>query len=175
MTALISRATARDAAEITALARLTFSETFGPMYDPADLAAFLEQKYQPEIFARDIADPAQALFTATLNGAIVGYAQAGPCVLPHADVTPACGELQRLYVRRGLQGRGIGNALLDTALGWLERPGRTLWVGVWSGNHGAQKLYMSRGFVKAGEYKFIVGNAADEELIFRRVQALLPH
>ncbi len=168
MTATISIATPEDAAEITALARLTFTETFGPMYDPADLAAFLEAKYQPEIFRADLEDPRQRLFKAVLEGAIVGYAQAGPCTLPHAEVTPACGELQRLYVRQGLQGTGIGNALLDAALAWLERPGRKLWLGVWSGNSGAQKLYGRRGFVHVGDYKFRVGNAADEELIFRR-------
>ncbi|MBX7199998.1 MAG: GNAT family N-acetyltransferase [Rhodospirillaceae bacterium] len=168
MTATISRAEVTDAVEITALARLTFTETFGPMYPPSDLAAFLEAKYQPEIFAADIADPSQALFKAVLNGAIVGYAQAGPCGLPHADVTPACGELRRLYVKRGLQGAGIGNRLLDAALAWLEKPGRKLWVGVWSGNLGAQKLYANRGFAKVGDYKFIVGNTADEEFILRR-------
>lgn len=168
MNATISRAAVADAAEITALARLTFTETFGPMYPPADLAAFLEAKYQPEIFAGDLADPNQALFKAVLDQAIVGYAQAGPCGLPHPDVTPSCGELERLYVRRGLQGAGIGNALLDAALAWLERPGRTLWVGVWSGNHGARKLYANRGFVEAGAYKFMVGNTADHELILRR-------
>ena len=168
MTATISIAAPDDAAEITALARLTFTQTFGAMYDPADLAAFLEAKYQPEIFRADLDDPKQAIFKAVLDQAIVGYAQAGPCTLPHAEVTPACGELQRLYVRRGLQGSGIGAALLDAALAWLERPGRKLWLGVWSGNFGAQKLYGRRGFVKVGDYKFRVGNAADEELIFRR-------
>lgn len=168
MIAMIAQARVTDAAEITALARLTFTETFGPMYQPSDLAAFLEAKYRPEIFERDIADPTQALFKAVVDGAIVGYAQAGPCALPHAEVTPSCGELRRLYVRRGFQGAGIGNRLLDAALAWLERPGRKLWVGVWSGNLGAQKLYMRRGFTKVGNYKFIVGTAADEEFIFRR-------
>lgn len=168
MTAIISLAQPVDAAEITALARLTFTETFGPMYAPADLSAFLEAKYQPEIFSNDLADPAQALFKAVSDGAIVGYAQAGPCGLPHAEVTPSCGELKRLYVRGGSQGAGIGNRLLNAALAWLEKPARKLWVGVWSGNLGAQKLYMKRGFVKVGEYKFIVGNAADEEFILRR-------
>lgn len=168
MTAQISRAEPTDAAAIAALGRLTFAETFGHMYDPADLAGFLEAKYQPDIFHALIAAPAQAVFKATLEGEIVGYAQAGPCGLPHAEVTPACGELQRLYVRRGLQGAGIGNGLLDAALAWLERPGRKLWIGVYSENLGAQKLYARRGFAKVGEYKFMVGKTADREFIFRR-------
>jgi ribosomal protein S18 acetylase RimI-like enzyme len=83
-------------------------------------------------------------------------------------VTPGCGELKRLYVKSGLQGAGIGNALLDAALGWLEKPARKLWIGVFSENHGAQKLYGRRGFTRVGEYKFLVGAAEDQEYILRR-------
>lgn len=168
MSAIISLATPDDAAEIADLGRLTFAEAFGHLYPPSDLAAFSDAKYQPEIFRVFIEDPAQAVFKAVRGGAVVGYAHAGPCNLPHADVTPSCGELKRLYVRRSAQGLGVGNLLLDAALGWLERPGRTLWIGVWSENFGAQKLYASRGFTQAGAYKFVVGATEDNELIFKR-------
>ena len=69
-------------------------------------------------------DPEFALWIAEADGRAVGYAEAGPCLIRHADVTPDCGELQRLYVRREAQGGGLGVRLLETALGWLERPGR---------------------------------------------------
>lgn len=168
MSAIISPATPTDAAEIADLGRLTFAEAFGHLYPPSDLAAFSDDKYQPEIFRGFIEDPTQAVFKAVRDGAIVGYAHAGACNLPHVDVTPSCGELKRLYVRRSAQGLGIGNLLLDAALAWLDRPGRTLWIGVWSQNFGAQKLYAGRGFTHAGAYKFVVGGTADDELIFKR-------
>ncbi len=168
MTSSTSRATPADAADIAALGRLTFAEAFGRLYTPSDLEAFSNEKYQPQIFSAYIEDPAQAVFKATVNGVIVGYAHAGPCNLPHADVTPSCGELKRLYVRRSAQGLGLGTLLLDAALAWLEKPGRVLWIGVWSQNVGAQKLYAGRGFTLAGEYKFLVGSAQDDELILRR-------
>lgn len=167
MQAVVSKATAADAAEIADLGRITFAETF-THYTPEDLAAFLDAKYQPDVFRALIEDPAEITFKAVLDGKIVGYAQAGPCGLPHPDVTPACGELKRLYVKSGLQGAGIGNALLDAALDWLDKPGRKLWIGVFSENFGAQKLYARRGFTRVGEYKFVVGQASDEEFILRR-------
>jgi ribosomal protein S18 acetylase RimI-like enzyme len=67
-----------------------------------------------------------------------------------------------------MQGSGLGTQLLDLALGWLEAPGRRLWLGVWSRNHGAQRLYGRRGFAQVGEYAFPVGRTMDEDLIFAR-------
>ena len=43
-----------------------------------------------------------------------------------------------------------------------------LWIGVWSGNAKAQKLYGAYGFEKAGEYKYPVGSWYDDEFILRR-------
>ena len=73
------------------------------------------------------------------------------------------------------QGDGWGGRLMDTAMDWLERDGpRTLWVGVWSENTGAQRFYARRGFVPVGEYLFHVGEARDREFILRRPAAHRP-
>jgi ribosomal protein S18 acetylase RimI-like enzyme len=114
------------------------------------------------------ADPDFALWIAESGRRAVGYAEAGRCLIPHPDVTATCGELQRLYVRAEAQGGGLGVRLLETALGWLERPRRRLWIGVWSQNHGAQRLYARYGFTKVGEYEFHVGRTRDREFILAR-------
>jgi diamine N-acetyltransferase len=164
----IRRAAPSDATLLAGLGRETFSETFAHLYPPEDLKAFLEQAYTPEAFARFLTAEGHALWVAELQGRAVGYAHAGPCALPHPEATARCGELKRLYVRAGNQGDGVGSALLDEALGWLQAPGRRLWVGVWSENFGAQRLYASRGFEKVGEYEFPVGATRDHEFILSR-------
>ena len=108
------------------------------------------------------------MWIATEDGDPVGYAHAGRCALPHPDVTPSCGELKRLYVRQDRQNVGLGRRLLETSLGWLEAPGRKLWIGVWSRNLGAQRLYARYGFSKVGDYEFPVGGTRDQEFILRR-------
>jgi ribosomal protein S18 acetylase RimI-like enzyme len=163
----IEAATVVDAAEIATLARDTFSETFGHLYPPGDLAIFLN-KYTPAFFINIIRNPVERIWIAREAVALVGYAHAGQCELPHSEVTPGCGELKRLYVRRGAQKGGVGGALLDEALTWLNAPGRKLWIGVWSENHGAQRLYGRHSFRKVGEYEFIVGKMRDREFILRR-------
>ena len=166
--ATIRRATPADTETLRALACATFVETFGHLYPPEDLRAFLEAAYAEDRARGELSDPAQAIWLAEADGRAVGYAHVGPCKLPHEDVTPACGELKRLYVLKTEQGSGLGGQMLKLALDWLERPGRLLWIGVWSENHGALRLYGRHGFVKVGEYEFPVGRVRDRELILRR-------
>jgi ribosomal protein S18 acetylase RimI-like enzyme len=167
--AVIRRATPADAEALSAIARATFAETFGHLYPPEDLAQFLEDVYAPARMREDLADPARAAWLLEADGKAVGHALAGPCDLPHAEVTPRCGELKRLYLLRSYQRGGLGSRLLEEALDWLQAQGRRrLWVGVWSENYGAQRLYERLGFKKVGEYDFPVGRVRDREFILSR-------
>ena len=166
---VIRRAGVGDAQALAAIGRTTFAETFGHLYPPADLAAFLAESHSVEVARADLANPEKAVWLAQDNGEVVGYALAGPCKLPHPEVTPRCGELQRIYLAAGRQGGGAGSRLLRQALAWLEKDGpRRLWIGVWSENHGAQRLYARHGFEVVGAYQFVVGQTRDHELIMRR-------
>jgi ribosomal protein S18 acetylase RimI-like enzyme len=169
MTTDIRRAVPDDAAMLAGLGARTFAESFGQLYSPEDLRAFLDQSHSEAAYAQSLADPRYALWIAERDGKAIGYAQAGPCGLPHADVRPGDGELKRLYLARDAQGSGVGARLFEEALRWLERDGpRTLWISVWSENFGAQRFYARYGFAKAGEYDFIVGRQRDHEFIYRR-------
>jgi ribosomal protein S18 acetylase RimI-like enzyme len=165
----IRRATLDDAEALAAVGARTFSETFAHLYPPQDLADFLAQAYSVERARADLANPAKAAWVVEKAGQVVGHALAGPCKLPHPEVTDACGELDRIYMLKGHQGGGVGSRLLAEALAWLEKDGpRRLWIGVWSENHGAQKLYARLGFEKVGTYDFVVGNTRDYEFILSR-------
>lgn len=165
----IRRATGSDAAQLAAFGAWTFADTFGHLYPPEDLERFLEQAHSEAFYTGVLAAADRAVFVAEAeDGALAGYAYAGPCDLPHPEVTPACGELKRLYVAPGRRNGGLGRRLMQTALDWLSAPGRTLWVGVWSENHGARRLYARAGFDQVGDYLFPVGDSRDHEFILRR-------
>jgi diamine N-acetyltransferase len=165
----IRRAGVADAEALVAIGRATFVETFAHLYPPDDLAAFLAEAHSLERARADLADPAKAVWMVESDGAAVGYALAGPCHLPHPDVTPDCGELERIYMARTHQGGGAGSRLLTETLAWLEKDGpRRLWIGVWSENYGAQRLYARHGFERVGTYEFVVGQTRDHEFILRR-------
>lgn len=168
-TPTIRRASPVDAGVLSELGARTFIETFGHLYPEEDLCGFLDAAHSPAYYLRAIDDPDNALWIAEVDGAAIGYAMAGPCKLPHADVAEGDGELKRLYVVQSARNGGIGARLFAEALRWLQHDGpRTLWIGVWSENHGAQRFYARHGFVRVGEYEFPVGGVRDREFILRR-------
>jgi ribosomal protein S18 acetylase RimI-like enzyme len=168
----IRRARSADAAALADIGALTFIETFAHLYRPEDLQAFLAEAHSVEAVAKDLANPRKALWIVERGGQPVGYALAGPCDLPHDDVTDACGELKRFYMRRDLQGGGVGRRLFDEIMDWLQAAGpRDVWIGVWSENHKALRFYERNGFAKAGEYGFRVGEQLDREFILKRPAA----
>ena len=165
----LRRATPADAAALAELGAATFTESFGHLYVPGDLRAFLAENHSRAAYDRVLADPSCALWLAEEGGRAIGYVQAGSCRLPHAEVRPQDGEIKRLYMRSGTQGQGVGRQLMDLAMAWLLRDGpRSLWLSVWSENFGAQRFYARYGFDFMGEYHFVVGQQRDREFMYRR-------
>lgn len=162
-----------DAEALAALGRETFIDTFVDgfriPYPADDLRVYLDKSFSLEKMRQMLGDEAQAWWVAERGGELVGFANTGPCTLPHPDARESHAELRRLYIAKRAQGSGLGTRLLKEALAWMEtRTDGPLWIGVWSGNEKAQKLYAAYGFAKAGEYKYPVGSWFDEEFILRR-------
>jgi ribosomal protein S18 acetylase RimI-like enzyme len=171
--AVIRPARLDDAEALGALGRQTFIDTFvtgfGIPYPQADLDAFLNASFELEPTRRKLAEPGAAWWVAARGDELLAFANAGPNTLPHPDARPEHMELRRLYVSKAAQGLGLGTKLLTLSLDWMEAHTQgPLWIGVWSGNDKAQRLYAAYGFEKAGEYQYPVGAWLDDEFILRR-------
>jgi ribosomal protein S18 acetylase RimI-like enzyme len=172
---VIRPATLADADALAALGRRTFLDTFvaedgfAIPYPDADLWPYVEQSFGPDAVRRKLTETRGGYWLAERDGDLVAYANAGPNTLTHPDGRPSHMELRRLYVAREAQGLGLGTKLLLLALDWMEaNTDGPLWIGVWSGNLKAQRLYAAHGFEKAGEYQYPVGAWRDDEFILRR-------
>ena len=171
--------TYRDAAPVdgpalAAMARVSFTETFGHLYAAHDLATFLDGTFGPEGLPAQIGDPAYRIRLALEKRAgeeegeaIVGFAKIGPVVFP-GDWPPRAIELHQLYVLSGRQGSGIGPALMDWAIDVARNQGASdMLLSVWVDNHRARAFYERRGFVEVGRYIFKVGDHEDDDRLLR--------
>jgi len=173
--AVIRPAVETDAEALAELGRRTFIDTFVDTagfaipYPADDLDEFLEASFHPDAICSKLNEPGSAWWVAERDGTLLAFANTGPNTLPHPDARPSHAELRRLYVSKAAQGLGLGTKLLAVALEWMEaNTDGPLWIGVWSGNLKAQKLYAAYGFEKAGEYQYPVGRWMDHEFILRR-------
>ena len=143
-----------DLAGLAEFARATFSEAFGQDVDRSVLQQHLEEQMSDSRFASMMAQ--DVFYLACSGDQLSGFVQLGdvaPSYGEHADAfDPAAGEIRRLYVRRELQGRGIGSALLRRALDDDRLCGRgRVYLTTWHANLGAQRLYTRWGFSKVGQ------------------------
>ncbi|TMJ18172.1 MAG: GNAT family N-acetyltransferase [Alphaproteobacteria bacterium] len=161
-------ATIADAALLADLSRRSFTETFGHLYRPEDLQAFVERLNEAG-WAGELANPAYEVRLAYSDGEPAGFAKLGPITLPVTPDVPAL-ELRQLYLLKPFHGLGIA----DELMAWLQtraraRGAQELYLSVWSQNERARRFYARYGFVYVGPYAFMVGEQADEDEIMKLV------
>lgn len=157
------------AAAISKLGQETFVETFGHLYSPQDLAAFLEDTHGEQKVQAHLLNPERAYRIALDDGAWIGYCQVSQsCALPLDLPGRRRFELKQLYLRSGYSGRRIADTLMQWAIQWArEHQADDLLLSVFSENLRAQRFYQRHGFSHAGEYYFTVGAHRDYEFIYR--------
>lgn len=159
-------ATPADAAAIAGLARETFAETFGHLYSPENLAAFLTS-HTPADWARVLAEPDVAVRVIEVDGALIGYARVGPPTLPIEPRGRAV-ELRQFYLLKPWHGGGHAQTLMDWVIATARASGADkLFLSVFVDNVRAQRFYARYGFEDVGRYAFMVGSHEDEDRLMR--------
>lgn len=159
-----------DAEAISAFAEASFTHTFGHLYDPADLAAFLADWNPPARLRAQIANPDYAIALVRGEpGTILGFIKMGPVDfdLPPGQPTDDAVELHQLYVAEAAKGTGVAAALMDWGIAWARARASILYLSVFVDNDRAQAFYRRYGFVDVGRNAFRVGNHIDEDRFFR--------
>lgn len=158
-----------DAAALAAFAARTFEETFGPLNHPADMALYLSSAYGLAQQGVELADPRIGVLLAEEGDTLAGYAQLREGPAPACITGPGPIELQRFYVDRPWQGRGVARALMEATLEAARRRGAaTLWLGVWERNERARGFYRKCGFEDVGSQPFVLGTDQQTDRIMTR-------
>ena len=159
-------ATAADAPLMARIGAETFTETFGHLYTPENLAFFLKN-HSVENWTMELTDPRFTIRLAEQDGTAVGFAKLGPPGLPF-EVTGPTAELRQFYILQPWHGTGVARELMQWVMDAARARGAAqLFLSVFVDNHRAQRFYARYGFEQVGTYAFMVGTHADEDLIMR--------
>ena len=124
----VRRATAADAPVVAQLHVDAWRWAYAGLISDAVLAA-LEVEPRRQMWERAATSGPGTLLVAEREGAVVGFVSCG-----HSrddDAGPTTGEISAIYIRRQVQGTGVGAALMRAALAELTSTGcaeATLWV-----------------------------------------------
>lgn len=154
-----------DASSLAALSAEVWLGTYLKQGISAHFADYVLAEMTADRFRSKLGEPGTATLVAEAADGLTGYiriTQGRP--VPEAG-TPAC-EISTFYVRPGLQGQGIGSALLDKALALV--PDGSVWLTTNAENANAIGFYLSKGFRQTGETVFRIGAEAYPNVILAR-------
>jgi diamine N-acetyltransferase len=159
--------TVDDAETLSTIGRQSFIETFGHLYTPENLAAFLEN-HAPDRWRAELADPRFAVRLGVVDGTSAAYMKLGPPSLPFTPSKDSI-ELRQFYILKPWQGAGLAPAMMGWVLAEARRRGASeIYLSVFIDNHRARRFYDKQGFEPVGRYDFMVGTHADEDIVMRR-------
>jgi GNAT superfamily N-acetyltransferase len=143
---IVRRATVQDAAGIADVQVRTWRDAYAGIVEREKLEARAVGREQ---HWREILSGGTPTWVADDDGRIVGTMSAAAS--RDDDAAPHTGEVWLMYVAPEAQGRGIGAALMNEALGRLRALGcetATLWV--FEANTAARRFYERMGFAHDG-------------------------
>ena len=171
MSVSIRRATPSDAAAIALVAAETFPLACPPSTTRTSIDDFIARHLSVERMREYLADPERVLFLAETRSEIAGYAMLIFGEPTDVDVAASVvarptAELNKLYVRESLHGRGIAPLLVEASLVAARARGAlSTWLGVNQLNARANRFYEKTGFLRVGTKRFLVGQTYEEDFV----------
>lgn len=147
----------------------TFRETFADTNSPAELQKFLDKAYNEEKLRMELLNSNSQFYFLYTDGVLAGYLKLNEAPAQTEINDKSSLEIQRLYLLREFQGKGLGRELMDKALE-IARAGEKeyVWLGVWEHNEKALAFYKKYGFYKIGSHSFFVGSDEQTDDIMRK-------
>ncbi len=169
----IRLATPEDAIRLSALGTHVWLHTYAKNGISDPIARYILQEFNVAKMGALIADHTQRILVAEQHENLLGYAtlhMEHPIDQPTAQFTdqPADqrrAKLETLYVQEHFTGKGIGKALLQSALQAMAGKFDTLWLMANVQNQRAIDFYLAMGFVEEGITYFELEGSQHKNLV----------
>jgi hypothetical protein len=154
--------------ELIHVSRSTFSESFATFNTEEDMAQYLAEAFSPEQLGSELSNPESDFYFSELDGTIVGYMKTNTGSAQSDDRFPDALQLERIYVLATHQGKGIGQILMDEAIGMAREGGHDrVWLSVWERNPDAIRFYERNGFMAFDHCFFLLGSDEQRDVMMR--------
>ncbi len=156
----IQVATAKDAAHIALLGRITFTETFGHLFRyHHELMEYYDLTFSVEKIRNSIEKVTNIFWIARYNDLPVGYAKLKLNSPSEFIEDPDIAQLQKIYVLKDYHDKKLGYQLQEILLEKARSLDfKTIWLSVLEENERAVKFYSKTGFKGIGYHDFHIGS-----------------
>ncbi|MCQ2010317.1 GNAT family N-acetyltransferase [Sporolactobacillus sp. STSJ-5] len=169
MTISISKCCREDLPILQEISIETFDQTFRDQNSPETMKAYLERAFNAKQLEKELSDPSSEFFFIYFNQELAGYLKINTDDAQSEKMGDESLEIERIYIRRTFQRKGLGKYLINQALDMARSQNKTMvWLGVWEKNEKAIAFYKKIGFVQNGAHSFYMGDEEQTDLIMKK-------
>lgn len=147
----------------------TYDDTFRHMNTPSNMKAYLEQAFDICKLRDELSNSNSSFYFLYSDEELSGYLKLNEYKVQTDIYDPQSLEIERIYVAREFQGKGLGNVLVNKAIDVSKIRGKLfVWLGVWEKNDKAILFYKKNGFYVIGKHSFFMGEEEQTDFMMRR-------
>lgn len=147
----------------------TFTASFAHLNDPDDFNTYVAQKLTEAHLHKELSNPDTLFYFLIVDGSIAGYLKLNRLAAQSEQYLPSALEIERIYLTKQNQGRGLGKLMIDKAMKTAEEENCTnVWLGVWQKNEDAIRFYKREGFEVFDKHTFLMGSDPQIDLMMKR-------
>lgn len=147
----------------------TFKETFEAKNTKDNMATYLKNKLSKKKLNMEFSDRNTFFYFAYCDEVLVGYLKLNfKDAQKKAVLEGKAYEIERIYILKAHQGRGLGTQLFNKAIEIGKGKGyKLMWLGVWELNHKALKFYKKKGLKAFDSNIFQLGNDNQTDILMQ--------
>lgn len=154
---------------LRSFAERTFRIAFEPYNDPVRFEEYCQKAFSTEQFRKEMEHPESSFWWAWEGDTLAAYLKLNFDKHPQGLSSSQTVQVERLYVEPGLQGRRLGERMLDFAFEKAtERGVEWLWLSVWQENPPAVRFYERCGYEIFGTKTFWLGEEAQTDWLMKK-------
>ncbi|WP_405206465.1 GNAT family N-acetyltransferase [Aquimarina sp. LLG6339-5] len=161
----------KDNHKLLEIGRQTFYDAFGPPHNtPGNIEYYLNQNFTLEKIESEVLNPESQFFFALYQEEIIGYFKLNTGKAQTELIKGESIEIERIYVTKQYQGKGIGQRLFDHIIQIAKVQKKDfIWLGVWNKNTAAIRFYERNGFKTFDKHSFMLGTDEQTDVMMKLV------
>jgi len=155
--------------ELQDISRRTFRETFESVSEPFRMESYLRVNLGLEMLIEQLNNINSSFYLIYLDSELIGFLKLNFNSAQTELQDPEAIEIERIYLLKAYQGKGLGAQLMDFALQRAQEAGvKYIWLGVSEANVPALHFYLKQGFIVFGEHTFDFSGDLQTDLMMKR-------
>jgi ribosomal protein S18 acetylase RimI-like enzyme len=166
---VVHRVQKADLLALQEISRQTFFDAFGEVNTNEDMNHYLEVTLSMEQLTLEFDNPSTSFYFAKNGKETLAYLKLNELDAQTEKRAMPSMEIERIYVRKEFQNRGVGQFLLDHSIQITkDKKLNLIWLGVWEHNVSAIRFYERNQFQLFGKHSFMLGSDEQTDLLMER-------